>query len=101
MTFHDYVVETHLRADASRDVGELSWACDFLVGHCWVISILEPSEPELATCLEGSWELAAFSCTAHSTITCTPTVSWSSPLSLTSIEDADTTAWDLNVKVGG
>lgn len=96
-----YSMQFGLSADASRDVGELSWACDFLVGHCWVISVLVPSESELATWLEGSWELAAFSCTAHSSITCTPTVSWSSPLRLTSIEDADTTAWDLNVKVGG
>jgi len=88
-----------LSATVATAVNKFSWAADFIVVHLGVIGILEPLEAPAASFLELTRQLAALGFAVNSTVTISPAVSRSSPLTRAAVEESHSSAWNEDVEL--
>jgi len=86
---------------ASSALRELTWASNLFETHIGIIGPFKPVESPLAASLQLRWQLITFSNTPDSTITSTPSIVRCTPLTGTSVEDAYSSARNLEIKVIG
>ena len=96
---HPSFLNHPLVPDAAGLGGQLLGASDRLEADRWVISVLEPVEPPLASGLELRREAVAVRALRDAAVLLAPAICWRSPLSSTGVEDAYTSTGDSKIEV--